>query len=533
MLLRTSVHSLRRFVIGFSNRDDIVRDDTPTMSIHCQPHAAMHPGSEKPQDVAGLSGFAPAGRPSVMSLDHDIDELEVEAPVAEAVGYRSLEKKAQSGAFYVAMFTVLATLLRLVNSIVFSHMFVPEYFGLLALVTTIIVGLTLFSHLGLQDSVVQNPRGDEPDFLNTAWTLQVIRGVGIFFISILLAWPAARFYHAPQMIWLVPILGFGCVLSGLVSPSSFVFARHLGVRQLSNLEFMNQVVAFVATIVWAYFSPTVWALAGGRLIAELTRTVHSYWQMPELKPRFVLDRAVIKEIVRFGKWILIGTILNYFALQSDRLILGKLVALKVLALYGIAYNISDLPRQVILQFCSKVGFPFIAKFMQKSREEYNAVLVKYRAPVLLAGAVLLTGTICTGDLFILHVYDKRYAGAAWMVAILAVGLWHTLLYSTLSPAILALQKSHYNAIAYAAYCAALFVLLPVGFHLYGIVGAVVAVAASDFPVYVIYLLSARRERIYVGLQDLWTTGAFLGILIAGLAIRHVAGLSLPFPTIRY
>ena len=138
---------------------------------------------------------------------------------------------------------------------------------------------------------------------------------------------------------------------------------------------------------WAYFSPTVWALAGGRLIAELTRTVHSYWQMPELKPRFVLDRAVIREIVRFhsfGKWILVGTILNYFArLQSDRLILGKLVALKVLALYGIAYNISDLPRQVIrLQFCSKVGFPFIAKFMQKSREEYNAVLVKYRAPVL-------------------------------------------------------------------------------------------------------------------------------------------------------
>ena len=55
------------------------------------------------------------------------------------------KKKAQSGAFYVAMFTVLATLLRLVNSIVFSHMFVPEYFGLLALVTTIIVGLTLFS----------------------------------------------------------------------------------------------------------------------------------------------------------------------------------------------------------------------------------------------------------------------------------------------------------------------------------------------------------------------------------------------------
>ena len=118
-----------------------------------------------------------------MSLDHDVEEIEVEGLVEEEAGYRSLEKKAQSGAFYVALFTVLATLLRLVNSIVFSHMFVPEYFGLLALVTTIIVGLSLFSHLGLQDSVVQNPRGDEPDFINTAWTLQVVRGIGIFIVD--------------------------------------------------------------------------------------------------------------------------------------------------------------------------------------------------------------------------------------------------------------------------------------------------------------------------------------------------------------
>ena len=468
-----------------------------------------------------------------MSLGHDVEEIEVEAPIEEDVRFRSLEKKAKSGAVYIALFTVLATLLRLVNSVVFSHMFVPEYFGLLALVTTILVGLNLFSHLGLQDSVVQNPRGDEPDFINTAWTLQVIRGVGIFIVTILLAWPAAHFYHAPQMIWLLPVLGFGCVIAGLASPSTLTLARHLGVWQLSNLELMNQLVAFIATIAWAYFSPTVWALAGGRLIAEATRTLHSYTMEREIRPRFVLDRTVMKEIVRFGKWILVGTILNYFALQSDRLILGKLVALRVLALYGIAYNISDLPRQVILQFCSKVGFPFIAKFMQKSREEYTAVLVKYRAPVLLGGAILLTGTICTGDLFILHVYDKRYAGAAWMVAVLAAGLWHTLLYSTLSPAIMALQKSHYNAIAYAAYCVTLFIFLPVGFHYYGIVGATIGVAASDLPVYIIYLIGAAREGIYVWRQDVWTTCAFAGILALGLVLRHLTGTPLPFPNQLY
>jgi O-antigen/teichoic acid export membrane protein len=473
-----------------------------------------------------------------MSLEHDVEEVEVESVVAEQGHFRpheqtALEQKARAGAAYIAVFTVMATLLRLVNSVVFTHLFVPDFFGLLTLVTTIIVGLNLFSHLGLQDSVVQNPKGDEPEFLNTAWTLQVLRGVGIFVFSVLLAWPAAHFYHRPEMLWLLPVLGFGGVISGFASPSTLSLARHLGVRQLSNLELMNQLVAFVATVGWALVSPTIWALAGGRLIAEVTRTIQSYTYMRELRPRFVLNRVVVKEIVRFGRWILLGTIFNYLALQSDRLILGKLVALKVLALYGIAYNISDLPRQVILQFCSKVGFPFIAKFMEKSREEYNAVLLKYRAPVLLAGALLLTITICTGDLFILHVYDHRYAGAAWMVAVLAAGLWHTLLYSTLSPAIMALQKSHYNAAAYAAYCVSLFVMLPVGFHLYGIVGATIGVAASDLPVYIIYLFGARREGIHVWRQDAWVTCAFAGILAAGLALRHLTGTPLPFPTRLY
>ncbi len=475
-----------------------------------------------------------------MSLEHDVEEVEVESVVAEqqhflAGEHSALERKAKSGAAYIVVFTILATVLRFINSVVFSHMFVPEYFGLLALVTTLIVGLNLFSHLGLQDSVVQNPRGDEPDFLNTAWTMQVLRGFGIFLVSCLVAWPAARFYHVPQMLWLVPLLGFGAVIAGFSSPSTLSLARHLGVRQLSNLELMNQLVAFVATVTWAYFSPTILALAGGRLIAECTRTLHSYTMMRELKPRFVLDRSVIREIVKFGKWILVGTIFNYLALQSDRLILGKLIAtnLTILALYGIAYNISDLPRQVILQFCSKVGFPFIAKFMEKSREEYTAVLLKYRAPVLLAGAVLLTGVICTGDVFIKLVFPRSYQGATWMVAILAAGLWHTLLYSTLSPAIIALQKSSYNAIAYAVYCVSLFVMLPAGFHYYGIVGATIGVAASDLPVYIIYLFSARRERIYVGRQDAWVTCAFAAILAAGLALRHLTGTPLPFPTRLY
>src|ERR1700678_3361168 len=132
---------------------------------------------------------------------------------------RSLEARALKGTYLIVVWFGMAMVLRLLSSVVLTRLFAPAYFGLMALMTTVIVGMNLFSHVGLQDSVIQNPRGDEPAFLNTAWTLQVIRGAGITLLTIPLAWPIARFYHEPQIILLLPALGFGCFLAGVSSPS--------------------------------------------------------------------------------------------------------------------------------------------------------------------------------------------------------------------------------------------------------------------------------------------------------------------------
>ncbi len=441
---------------------------------------------------------------------------------------RQLKSRALSGTVFIGLATAGSVVLRLVNSIIFSHLFAPELFGLMALVTTIIIGVSLFSHLGLQESVIQNPRGDEPAFLNTAWSLQLVKQLGVFVVSIMVAWPAARFYHEPRMIWVVPAIGLVCGIAGFASPGLLSMARHIRVRELVLLELFSQFTAFVATVAWAWFSPTLWALVGGRLISEVLRGIASYWMEPGWRPKITWDRDAIREIAKFGRWILVGTAITFLASQSDRLILGKLVSLKMLALYGIAYAVSDMPRQVILQFCSKVGFPFIAKFMDHPRSEFRAVLLKYRAPVLLVGGALLAITISTGDLFLRSVYDQRYHGACWMIAILALGLWHTLLYSTIGPAIFALQKSHYNAIAQLGYCVTLFVALPLGFHYYGMMGAVVAIAASDLPMYAIYSWSAIREGLSCLRQDAWTTAVFAITLMAALELRHLLGFASPF-----
>ena len=440
----------------------------------------------------------------------------------------TLEKQAARGTVYVVVYYGVSLSLRMVSSVILARLFSPEYFGVMTLLTTVLIGLNLFSHIGLADSVIQNPRGDDPVFLNTAWTLQVVRGAGLWVLTILLAWPVARFYHEPRTLTLFPALGFACVIAGASSPSLLSLARHLGVGKLSMLELLGQIVQFVVTLAWAFIQPSLWALVGGRLASELVRMVASYFLIPDLRPRFVLDKECTRMILKFGKWILIGTGLTFLAQQSDRLILGKLVSIETLGVYGVAFALSDLPRQIILLFSSRVGFPFIAKFSQWPRADYRAILLKYRLPVLAAGGLGLILVICTGDQVVLHLYDRRYRDAAWMVGVLAAGLWHTMLYSTVSPAILALSKAHYNAAANLVFCISLFVLIPVGFHYYGMLGAVAAVAVGDLPVYFVVLYTAYREKVGTLLQDAWMTMAFLLVLASALALRFALGFGEPF-----
>jgi O-antigen/teichoic acid export membrane protein len=122
------------------------------------------------------------------------DRKEVSTKEESDIRHRKLQKKAVKGTVYIVGYYGLSLALRMVSSVVLTRLLSPEYFGLMTLLTTVLVGLYLFSHIGLGDSVIQNPRGDEPLFLNTAWTLQVLRGTGLWALTILLALCYFRFW---------------------------------------------------------------------------------------------------------------------------------------------------------------------------------------------------------------------------------------------------------------------------------------------------------------------------------------------------
>jgi O-antigen/teichoic acid export membrane protein len=450
--------------------------------------------------------------------------LEAGPPEPPGFDTSALESKALHATVWTVLSYGAGQGLRLVNSLILTRLLLPSAFGELQLVTAVIVGLTMLSDLGLGQSIVQSKRGDEPVFLNTAWTIQAIRGTAIWAIACLLAWPASRFYNDRTLMYVLPILALTSIIGSVSSSGLLSLERHMGVRRLFALEFSQQILALGVTVGFAYFiRPNVWALVVGNIVANIYRTVASHHKrvVPGVRNQFCLDRKSVREIVGFGKWIFVGTAFFFFATQSDKLILGKCISMTELGLYGLAFQISDVPRSIINAFSNRVGYPFVSKIIHLPLPEFRRQYLRCRLYVLLLGAFLLSAMVIWGNLVILKLYPARYADAAWMIPILALGLWQTLLYTTTMPVLFSLGKSSYNATGNAAYCVAMLVGIPIGFHFFGLRGAVVAVAAGDFPLYLVTQYGAVRERIRPLAQDLQLTGAFLGFLGIDFALRRM------------
>jgi O-antigen/teichoic acid export membrane protein len=124
-------------------------------------------------------------------------------------------------------------------------------------------------------------------------------------------------------------------------------------------------------------------------------------------------------------------------------------------------------------------------------------------------------------------YDSRYWQAAWMLPLLAIGLWPRLLCGTLEPALYALGKPQYTAAAQAARVALTVGGVLVGFAWAGILGAVTAIALNDLIYYLVVNFGLRREGLAELRQDARATVVLLMMLGLLLSLRYLLGWGLP------
>jgi O-antigen/teichoic acid export membrane protein len=408
----------------------------------------------------------------------------------------------------------------------------PELFGLVGLAYVFIVGINLFSDIGLGPSIIQNKRGEDPEFLNTAWTLQVIRSFFVWICLIIITKPVASFYGDDRLLWLIPVIGINSLIGGFNSTATSSLNRQMAVKRVVIFELGIQIVSTTVMIVWAWFDRSIWAIVAGGFTGALMEVVWSHFLIPGKSNRFAWDKEAVKEIFSYGKWIFLSTILFFLCSQADRLILGKIFTLTMLGIYGIAFTLGDMPRQVIIAISARVIFPSISMLADLPREELRAKILNNRKLILIPLAVGLAIFVSFGDQLILTLYSKEYEAASWMMPILALGIWHTTISSMMGGCLLAVGKSQFPAMGNLLTFVNLCISIPLAYHLKGNLGAVIAIAVGDLPTYAVINYGLWREGLTCFWQDIQLTGLFVGVLVILICCRVTFfGLGLPIDKI--
>ena len=77
----------------------------------------------------------------------------------------------------------LSTAIRFGSSLLMTRLLIPQMFGVMAIAMLVMTGLAMFSDVGLTQNIIQSKRGGDMAYLNTAWTIQIIRGMLLWLLA--------------------------------------------------------------------------------------------------------------------------------------------------------------------------------------------------------------------------------------------------------------------------------------------------------------------------------------------------------------
>ena len=423
-------------------------------------------------------------------------------------------------------------LIRLISNLILTRLLVPEMFGLMSFIGVLMAGLTLFTDFGLGQNITQSKRSTEQVFLNTVWSVKVLRGLFIWGVSILLAllvlilqhyqlMPVGTVYAENLLPWIIPVATFTTVIDGFEPTWTAMLSRNLEQKRLVKLNLICQLIGIVAMVVIAYHYRTIWALVIGSLVSSLVRSLVVNVLIKEQRNKFEFEDASLTEIFKFGKWVFLSSITSFLGSNCDKLLLAGLLTSTQMGVFSIASVMTSAIVAIMLGVLGAVAYPALSEIVREKPYDLKRVYYRFRIPFDASLLFIAGFFMMSGQAFIHILYDDRYQDAGWMFSVLALCLV-ALRYHLVDHCFVALAKPKIMATLNLVRTIATFVILPIGNYLYGIKGAIWAVALTNFASFPWAIYYKKQHGLLDVKKELMTLPIFFVGLICGYLFNQLA-----------
>jgi len=342
--------------------------------------------------------------------------------------------------------------------------------------------------------VIHHPRGDDPVFINTAFLIQIGRGMFLCAIAMALARPFATFYHQPQVQLLAVVAALSIGIRGFCSGSIWTMTRHVRLRELTLLAVAGDAAGLFVSLIWVMFSRTAWPLVGGRVISAAAYTIGSHF-IGDQRATLDWDWSAARDIFGFGTGIFLSTATYFLSGEAERLIMGKFITVAELGCFSLALTLAAAPSQALTQLVGQVFFPMIAHSVRQDQVTAANHFKKARSFFLIISIVLGVGFIAYGPRIVSILLPPKFGMTGWMLQLLGWRAAQQVFASPTSSFLLACGDSKPVAIANMIRLVSILSGLAVAFSRFGLHAAIVVLAFSGALAYIVVFIPALMRHL--------------------------------------
>lgn len=389
----------------------------------------------------------------------------------------SLRGRVARGAAWILGAVAARQALRLVSSVIITRLLLPDDFGLATTAMLLGVFVEMCADFGIRQAIVQHRDGGTRRFLDVAWTLALWRSFGVSAVIVLLAGPFATAMADERLQTLAMLTALLPPLQAACSPGRLAWMRELRQDRINQLDLAVDVARLPLNIAGALLTGNAYGIVFAGIAAEAVRVGLSYVMAPE-RPRFAYERAVAVDLLRYGRYVFVASVLGFFAVRLDAFFVARFLGMNAAGTYGLAQNMTAPIEGIASQLLGGLLFPYLAKF----QHDLPAIRTRMRQvlkALLLGGTPLAGLTVLAAPYVVDLLYDDRYQGAAGPLQWMIVAIYFSCLGTALNCPLMATGRPHWGTLATAVRLVAFGVSAWfLGEH--GAVGYAAAIAASTF-----------------------------------------------------
>jgi O-antigen/teichoic acid export membrane protein len=318
-----------------------------------------------------------------------------------------LKDKVISGGIWMHAMLFSKRGLDLILTIILAQLLSPETFGVIGVFYIVSSALESFTKTGFNKALVQN-KDTNGEYMNTAWTVSVVRGFLLASMAFLSAPLLVNFLNTPEALGVVRVLSLSLVLKGLINTGIIHFLRELDFRKQFLWKITGFTINFLVSITLALILRNKWALVWGVLASNVADILFSFILHP-FRPKLRFNPTIFKVLFNYGKWLLLSSILYFAISQLDKIFVTKFLGKFELGIYIIAMRFARIP-----EFASKeipnILFPIYSKF-QSNLEITKTLYLKALKVTHLFCIPLVGGIITLAGPFI-----HCFLGEKWILS---------------------------------------------------------------------------------------------------------------------